>query len=181
MKEIWKDIKGYEGKYMVSNLGRVLSLPRKSKRGKSQTSVKGGIICPSLVGRKNNAYLSVTLRNGSSPKSFKVHRLVITAFVCNKEKKEQINHINGIKTDNRLENLEWCTRSENIQHAYKMGLINIEKRKNNNKTKKVLDTSSGKIFNSIKEAAEFLNIKHRTLHAWILGSRTNKSNMKYYD
>ena len=107
-EEIWKDVPGYEGHYQVSNLGRVKSF----KRGKER------VLKP---GFGANGYYHVVLYKGSECKINLVHRLVSLAFLG--ESKLDVNHKNGVKTDNRLENLEYCTKSENIQHAYDTNLI----------------------------------------------------------
>lgn len=111
MIEIWRDVVGYDGKYQVSNFGRVKSFRYKTVPPRILKAISNG-----------TGYLRVCLcRNGKS-KSAYVHRLVAEAFIPNPDGKPQINHINGIKTDNRAENLEWCTRSENTQHALRTGL-----------------------------------------------------------
>ena len=105
--ENWASIEGYEGLYEVSDSGRVRSLKRATTSGKvlSQHSGTGG-------------YLSVCLCKNNHKRSFVIHRLVARAFVDNPELKPEVNHINGVRTDNRAENLEWVTRSENERHAY---------------------------------------------------------------
>jgi len=110
-KEIWKDIPNYEGMYQVSNLGRVKSL-------NYNHTGKEGVLKPQS---NKDGYYQVLLWEGGRRKTNKIHRLVMLAFLG--ESDLHVNHINGIKTDNRLENLEYCTRSENIQHAYDTGLI----------------------------------------------------------
>jgi hypothetical protein len=110
--EIWKSIKGYEGIYEISNYGRVSSLPRKYLP-------KGKILD---YGVNNIGYPRVNLCKNGKVKPYLVHRIIAKAFIPNPNNKPQINHINGIKTDNRLENLEWTTQSENVIHAYKIGL-----------------------------------------------------------
>lgn len=110
--EIWKPIVGWEKYYEVSNLGRVRSLHiRKSKNP----------IMP-IFSNVQRGYMQVLLQANKYRKTYKVHRLVATAFIPNSENKPQVNHINGNKIDNRADNLEWCTNSENQIHAYIHGL-----------------------------------------------------------
>ena len=113
MREIWKDVKGYEGLYQVSNLGRVRSLDRTVNSGiKNNSNVlfKGRIL---KQYQKRNGYLQVTFTVNSKRKYVGVHRLVAETFIPNPDNKSQVNHIDENKTNNNVYNLEWCTPKEN--------------------------------------------------------------------
>lgn len=101
--EVWKKIKGFEN-YEISNLGNVKNIT--TNRILKKELSKG--------------YLRVTLSCKGNVKRFQLHRLVSIIFLENIENKPCVNHINGIKTDNRVENLEWCTYSENEKHSYEV-------------------------------------------------------------
>lgn len=131
--EIWKSIPDYEGLYEVSNLGRVRSL------GKYYTETFNGIqktmySPPKMLSchYDSDGYLRVSLCKDRKVKCYPLHRLIAFAFIPKIEGKEQINHINGVKDDNRIENLEWCTPKENTIHAHRTGLCGI-----NGKSKQV--------------------------------------------
>ena len=112
MIERWKPVVGYEGLYEVSNLGRVKSLPRKG--------TKGGILIPTYSNSKH--YAHIPLAKNMKLKTVSLHRVVAMAWIPNPENKPQVNHKNGIKSDNRVENLEWMTNLENMRHAIANGL-----------------------------------------------------------
>ena len=112
--EVWKPAKGYEDSYEISNYGRVKSFGNKSNH-KIAIILKQSTVL---------GYKTVTLTKESKGKMFKVHRLVAEAFMPNNENKPHINHKDGDKTNNHISNLEWCTPSENIIHAEKIGLRN---------------------------------------------------------
>lgn len=114
MEEVWKDVVGWEGLYQVSNLGKVRSLDRHVKgRLKNGKNIKGRIL---VLRYDKDGYLTVHLRDCDNNKNklCKVHRLVAEAFIPKIDGKDNIDHINSIRDDNRVENLRWCTNKENI-------------------------------------------------------------------
>jgi hypothetical protein len=112
MKEIWKDIKEYEGLYQVSNMGKVKSLRRIH-----------GIINKILSNHLTRGYYSVKLSVNRKEKDFNVHRLVANAFIPNPLAKPCVNHRDANKCNNEFTNLEWCTHQENMDHASFMNLL----------------------------------------------------------
>lgn len=119
-EEIWKEISGHEGRYMVSSIGRVKSMQhRRGNPPPNRLRIMRGIdkiLKPFLAGR---GYPCVSI--GERNKKL-IHRLVAEAFIPNPEKKPTVNHKNGIKSDNRVENLEWCSYADNNKHAIETGL-----------------------------------------------------------
>lgn len=176
--EIWKEIKGYEGCYEVSNLGNVRSKTRKVER----TSPKGekgfytyySRLLKSCITKKGYLRLGLTLNDVKN--NHQIHRLVAIAFIENPENKEQVNHKNGIKTDNRAENLEWVTNIENNSHAYKNGLK--YRHKNSGRPRRmVIDEQTGEIFESINNLIKRLGYRGN-LHSWLNGKTKNKTSFR---
>lgn len=104
-KEIWKDVVGFEGKYKVSSLGNVINIKTNRILKCNKTTI---------------GYTQVTFVCDGKSKSFHIHRLVGKAFIPNKQQKKQINHKDGDKTNNNVDNLEWVTSSENGIHSYRI-------------------------------------------------------------
>lgn len=168
MKELWKDIKGYEGLYMVSNKGRVKSLARKVKGGNNIRTVEERILTPN---KTTHGYVQVTLCKNNKQKHINIHRLVALHFIPNDDplNKTEVNHKDEDKTNNCVTNLEWCTPKYNINYGTcKERIRNANKGKQNNGSKKASEkakkkiiciTDNNKQFDSIREAAKYYNIK----------------------
>jgi len=157
-QEIWKDIQGYEGKYQVSNIGRVKSLERVSTFNNSK-GLKKEIIIKSW---NDSDYIRVKLCKESVEKTHRVHRLVANHFLENPLNKSQVNHKNGVKSDNRVENLEWVTNSENAIHAFKNNLRKSPSGSNHVNSKlneeKVLEIRKIGRSKSLKEIADYYSV-----------------------
>lgn len=135
MIEEWRDIKGYEGLYQVSNLGRVYGI----KRQRFLNTVYD-----------RNGYSSVKLTKNGIGKLLSLHRIVAINFIPNQENKPQVNHIDEDKTNNMVSNLEWTTAKENVNHGTRTERMIKTMNKN-------IVCSNGKEYNSIKEACQELN------------------------
>ena len=164
--EEWRDIRGYEGKYQVSNLGRVKSL--KDTHGNYREKI--------LKPRNSHEYLSVVLCKNSKSKTYTIHRLVAMHFIENPNNYPEVNHKDENKQNNRVENLEWCDRKYNCnygtynkrlsekrkdyKHTKETKKRMSEKRKGskNPASRKVQCITTGKKFNTRKEASEYYNV-----------------------
>jgi hypothetical protein len=144
--EIWKDVDGYENSYQVSNYGRVKSLGNKSNH-KNPIILKQAIVME---------YPCITLTKNSKAKMFKVHRLVASAFCEKTDENHEVNHIDGNKENNFYKNLEWVSKSENMIHAFKLGLKKEKKGKYNKRSIPVLqiDVDSGETVNRFEGLRE---------------------------
>ena len=120
MTEIWKDVVGYECLYQVSNLGRIKSVFRNINHKPYNITIKERIIKQTM---DRKGYYYVNLSKQGKVKCCRVHQLVGKAFIPNPNNLVEINHINGIKTCNIVDNLEWVSHKENMQHARKNGLF----------------------------------------------------------
>ena len=115
--EEWRQVVGYEGYYEVSSLGNLRSVDRYVKYPKGGQMLRKGK--PMRQNKNKYGYVDVRLGKLGVEKAHLIHRLVASTFLDNPESKPEVNHKNGIKSDNRLENIEWATKSENRLHAYK--------------------------------------------------------------
>ena len=159
--EIWKDIKGYEGLYQVSNFGRVKSLERyrenHSKLQKVEEKIKA-------TRKDSQGYLLIDLYKDNKQKTVRVHRLVAEAFIPNEDGKQTVNHRDGNKENNKVSNLEWATFKEQNHHFYKKNLKspkNIEKAvkaMNRATSKKTRCINTGVVYESASEAGRKLGI-----------------------
>ena len=179
LKEIWKSIKNYEGLYEISNYGRVKSINRLVKGRWGFTKINEKIL--NLVFDKDG-YLIVTLCKDGKQKVGKVHRLVAEAFLDNPNNYPVINHIDGRKENNNVENLEFCTQSHNVKEAYRLGLEKPQltglgklgiKNKKAMKIKQI-DLATNEVVNyyyGTLEAQRNTGINFRNIHMCLNGKR----------
>lgn len=157
-EEVWKNIEGFIN-YEVSNTGKI----------------KNKITNKELAGGIKRGYRQVILMNNNKRYYKLVHRLVAETFIPNYTKRPQINHIDGNKLNNNVENLEWCTRSENMIHAYKTGLEKPLYAKENPRAKKVkqydLNNNFIREYDGIREASRINNLNPRDISKCCKGIR----------
>jgi hypothetical protein len=160
MEEVWKDIKGFEGAYQISSLGRVRSLPGKYRKE----------LIRKLVPDKDG-YLECMLCEKGKYTHKKVHRLVGEAFIKNPFGKKEINHKNGNRADNRIENLEWVSRKENEHHKSEVL---------HSSPTTTVRREDGKVYHSIKEAAEENKVNPTSIMQSVkIGCRSNGYHWEY--
>ena len=174
--EIWKFIEGANNKYLVSTQGSVKSFINDKVNGKILSNVltqKYARVCININNQGNKRYF--------------VHRLVAMAFIPNPENKPQINHINGKHSDNRVENLEWCTCKENLIHSYtelgrprsKGNIKNLKPFPQKRVIQYSLDWVEIMRFNSISEAATYTKTNHRNISRCVLNQRKKTNGFRW--
>jgi hypothetical protein len=127
MTEQWKNIEGYNGDYQVSDMGRI-----RTRNNRWGVTDKYRIL---KQNKQRDGYHLVRLYLNSQQSDCLVSRLVANAFIPNPKNKKEVNHKDGNKSNNSASNLNWSTRSENMKHAFEMGLLNVRRGEDNNKSK----------------------------------------------
>lgn len=186
-EEVWKDVKGYEGLYQVSSLGRVKSLSRlkesRNTHGKYSFKTREIILRP---GTDSGGYLRCALTDYNGVrKTHKVHRVVAYAFL-NLKNEQVVNHIDFNRDNNNVNNLECCTSKENTRHSRDNNRYPKMKQSKKHKSilkevnsKKVICLDTNIIYDSISDAAKELGYKKSTLIHYLIGSRKNKTSLRY--
>lgn len=177
--EIWKDIPGYEGYYQASNFGRVKSLERICYRNNGW-SEKAKYCFPEKIKEiqtQTQGYSQVVLYKDGVGKTIRLNTLIARMFIPPIENKPYVNHIDGNKKNNRVDNLEWCTASENVRHAYKNGLAR-------HYTRKVAQIDEKEVvvcvYDSIKEASAISKISKGNICSACKGKRKGKAGGYYW-
>ena len=160
-----KKIIEYENIYEINNLGII------------KNKITNKILKYKL---HNKGYFSINLYKNKTSKTYLIHRLIAIHFIPNPNNYPCVNHIDGNKLNNNLENLEWCSYKENNQHAYNTGLKKMSDYNKAILSKKVINNDTKVIYNSIKEVADLYNINYVTLCFKLNGSSKNNTNFKLY-
>jgi hypothetical protein len=163
----WRDVKGYEGLYKISNLGHVFSLDRKITTKQGRTYLRKGM---AITVRLNNfGYLDTRLCKNGIKKSVFVHRIIAEAFIDNPNNYCCVNHKDLNRQNNSIENLEWVTSKMNAEHARRMRRLSAK----HSKGRPVIDVCTGVAYPSIRKAAKALNVSYSSCKRMINGYGKN--------
>ena len=177
IEEEWKDIKDYEGLYQISNFGRVKSLERINKNNRK---VRERILKQS---KDNMGYYMVGLSKYGKEKTRTIHRLVAETFINNPNGYNYINHIDCNKTNNKVENLEWCTQKYNVQEAFRNNLQKVYRGKDSTSSKKVgqydLKDNLIKIWDCTMDIQRELGFKNNNISSNCLGKKPTAYGYKW--
>lgn len=168
-EETWKDIKGYEGIYQVSNLGKVRSFSRKYANYGNEAKI--------LKGLNNKGYLRVSLSKNGKCKMFSIHRLVAETFIPNPNNYSCVNHKDENPLNNNVKNLEWCSINYNCNYGNRNKKISEKQKNINNKIIKCIEID--KIYLSLNECARKMNIKAPNIWASINNYNRTKTAKGY--
>lgn len=168
--EVWVTVPSLDGTYFITDLGRIKRTGHRNWR-------------PKILKPNNNSwggYYRIKVFNGIIWRTRFMHHLVAETFIANPDNKPWVNHKNGIKTDNRADNLEWCTRKENLYHAKKLGLFKTGATNHNSKpVLQILDNGQTVRFASCGEAARALGIKHQYVSSVCRGNQKSHRGMRF--
>lgn len=157
---LWRDIAGYEGMYLVSDEGEIISLPRTVLCGRKTINRRAKLLKPHLRGKGRLLYPAVTLSKDGESKSFSIHRLVADAFIPNPDGLPEVNHKDENPLNNRADNLEWCTHQYNIDYS---------------KSRSVAQITNGKViavYKSIADAGRRSGVKRTSINNVLTGWAT---------
>lgn len=172
--EIWKDIKDYEGYYQVSNLGNVRSVDRRVLQSDGSVANYKGKILKGETDKRG--YKRVRLSKNNKATKFQIHRLVAIHFIDNPLNKKFVNHIDENTSNNKVDNLEWVTGSENMTHG------TVQKRLSDKKKKKIICVTDNKKFDSVNSASEYYGIGRRLISGVLSKSKkTTHGKVFIYD
>lgn len=178
LTEIWTDVKGLEGLYQVSNTGKIKSLSRSVNCNGGITVLKERILKQETT---RLGYVRVCMYKNELRIRKLVHVLVADAFVIRQQCGLEVNHINGVKSDNRSENLEWTTKSNNMKHAFLLGLKKGNFGTKNHASRLVININTGIYYDTIKEASESSNYEYHYIVNNLIQNKKNKTPFRYAD
>lgn len=173
-EEIWVDIIDYEGFYQVSNLGRVRSLDRITKHSEGNIRTIKGKILKIQINNKRNGYCEISLHKDGKEKRFRLNRLVAIHFIPNPNNLPEVNHIDGIKENNNIDNLEWVTSIENKHHGWENNLYTGEHIK-----KQILCNETGQEYESITDASRLIPCDRKYLSQHLNGKVKSVKGLTY--